>query len=372
MSTTQTAPLRHDPAAGHPLIDGPAGLTSEWLTAVLRASGRIRASRVTEVGTAPVGNGLLGTNLRLKLGYDRAEAGAPATLVAKMAAAGETSRASGAALGLYERETRFYQVIAPRLGPAVPTTLFADIAVDKTTFCLLFEDLAPARGGDQLTGCSLDDAEAAVDTAAALHAPLWGDTATLAQPWMSRELMVGMYSAQMPPCVEAIKPRFAALLEPGVPAILDQFAAAIAPWFAQQTAPFTIVHHDYRLDNILFDARGGSTPVAALDWQTLMAGPGVLDVAYFIGAGLLAEVRRPAEQALVRRYHAALAARGVSGYDWERCWHDYRLLAPHGLIMAVVGAAITTPTERGDKMLSTMINRHAQQMTDLGSLSLIR
>lgn len=364
-------PLRHDPAAGHPLIDGPAGLTPEWLSTVLRAAGRLRSAAVTSVSMTPVGNGMLGTNLRLSLQYDVAEDRAPATLVAKLQAAGETSRASGAALGLYERETRFYQVIAPRLGSAVPTTLFADISADGATFCLLFEDLAPARGGDQLTGCSLADAEAAIDTAAAMHAPLWNDAATLAQPWMSREQMVGMYCAQMPPCVDAIKTRFAALLAPGVPAILDQFAAKIAAWFAMQTAPFTIVHHDYRLDNMLFDARGGAQPVAVLDWQTLMAGPGVLDVSYFIGAGLLPEIRRANEERLARRYHAALIARGVAAYDWDRCWHDYRLLAAHGLIMAVVGAAITTPTERGDKMLSTMINRHAQQMVDLDSLSLI-
>ncbi len=367
-----TVQLRHDLAAGHPLIDGPDGLTPEWLTAVLQASGRIREARVTGVKATPVGNGMLGTNLRIALDYDRDEAGAPASLVAKMAAAGETSRASGAALGLYERETRFYQVIAPRIGSAVPSALFADIDAGGASFCLLFEDLAPARGGDQLTGCSLADAEAAIDTAAALHAPLWGDEATLAQPWMSRAQMVGMYCAQLPPCVEMIKTRFATLLEPGVPAILDEFAAKIVTWFAMQTAPFTVVHHDYRLDNMLFDARGGRQPVAVLDWQTLMAGPGVLDVSYFIGAGLLPEARRQAEEELARRYHDALLARGVRDYSWERCWHDYRLLAPHGLIMAVVGAALTTPTERGDRMLSSMINRHAAQMTDLGSLSLVR
>ncbi|WP_293000819.1 phosphotransferase [Nevskia sp.] len=369
---TPTAPLRHDPAAGHPLIPGPEGLTPVWLTTVLRAVGKLRTATVTSATTTPVGNGMLGTNLRIKLGYDQPEAGAPASLVAKLQAAGETSRASGAALGLYERETRFYQVIAPRIGGPVPTTYFADVSADGATFCLLFEDLAPARGGDQLTGCSVADAEAAMDTAAAIHASVWGDAETLAQPWMARAQMVGMYTAQLPPCVAAIKPRFAALLEPGVPAILDAFAAVIGPWFAQQTAPFTIAHHDYRLDNILFDARGGATPVAALDWQTLMAGPGVLDVAYFIGAGLLADDRRANEERLARRYHAALLARGIRDYDWDRCWHDYRLTAAHGLIMAVVGAAITTPTERGDRMLSTMINRHARQMVDLDTLSLIR
>ena len=36
-----------------------------------------------------------------------------------------------------------------------------------------------------------------------------------------------------------------------------------------------------------------------------------------------------------------------------------------------VSAAITAPTERGDRMLSTMINRHALQMIDLDTLALI-
>jgi len=370
--TRPTLPLRHDPAAGHPLIDGPEGLTPQWLTTVLRAAGQLQSATVTSAATTPVGNGMLGTNLRIKLGYDRPEAGAPTSLVAKLQAAGETSRASGAALGLYLRETRFYQDVAPRIGDAVPSTLFADVSADGAMFCLLFEDLAPARGGDQLTGCSVADAEAALDAAAAIHAAVWNDASVLAQPWMARAQMVGLYTLQFPPCVEMIKTRFAALLEPGVPAILDAFAALISTWFERQTPPFTITHHDYRLDNLLFDARGGRTPVAALDWQTLMAGPGVLDAAYFIGAGLLADERRRHEQRLTRRYHEALLARGIRDYSWERCWHDYRLTAAHGLIMAVVGAAITTPTERGDRMLSTMINRHAQQMIDLDTLALIR
>ena len=70
-------------------------------------------------------------------------------------------------------------------------------------------------------------------------------------------------------------------------------------------------------------------------------------------------------------YHHELQARGVTDYSWDRCWRDYRLHAAHGLIMAIVGAAITAPTERGDQMLSALINRHVQQMYELETLSLI-
>lgn len=366
------AALRHDPEAGHPLIDGEAGLRPQWLSTVLRRHGLIAQSRVTAVQATPVGNGMLGLNLRLALEYDRPEPSAPATLVAKLASTKPESRESGAVLGLYTRETRFYQELAQLLKQGLARTLFADVSADGRSFCLLFEDLAPARGGDQLSGCSLADAETAIDAAAALHAPLWGDAERLALPWLSRDFMVGMYIEKLPPCVELVAVRFAKLLQPGVIDVARAYAAVIRTYFAMQQGPFTISHQDFRLDNLLFDARGGRMPIAVLDWQTFMPGPGALDAVYFVGAGLLPELRRAHEQSLARRYHAALLAHGVQGYDWAQCWHDYRLHAAHGLIMAIVGAAITTPTERGDQMLSTMINRHALQMIDLDTLSLIR
>lgn len=364
-------PLRADAQAGHPLIHREQDLTPAWITAVLRAWGLLREATITGVRTQPIGNGMLGLNLRIELDYDRAETGAPASLVAKMSATRAESRASGAALGLYLRETRFYQELAPRIRKGLPLAYFADVSDDGDAFCLLFEDLSPARGGDQLTGCSVDDAAAAMDAAADLHAPLWGDQAALSRPWIQRDFMVSMYRQRLPAVVEPVAARFESLLEPGVIAVLRGYAERIDRYFELQTGPWTISHQDYRLDNILFDARGGALRVAVLDWQTFLPGPGALDASYFLGAGLLRDVRRAHEQALMRRYHDRLCTLGVRGYAWDECWRDYRLYAANGLILAVVGAAITSPTERGDRMLSTMINRHAQQMIDLDTLSLL-
>ena len=50
--------------------------------------------------------------------------------------------------------------------------------------------------------------------------------------------------------------------------------------------------------------------MAVLDWQTVRLGPAMSDVAYFIGSALQPEDRRANEEALVREYHAALAAAG--------------------------------------------------------------
>jgi len=364
-------PLRHDPAAGHPLIHDGDGLTPEWLTAVLRAAGALSDGAVTGVTQEPIGHGMLGLNLRLKLTYDGDASGAPERLVAKMAALGEESRESGASLNLYVRETRFYQELAPRIRTGLPRAFFADHSDDGRTFCLLFEDMAPARMGDQLEGCSVADARAAMKTAAALHAPLWEDPALPKMEWIDRSTVTALYQQTLPNYLPEFEKRMKHLLEPEAMNVAKGYAACIEKYFTLHAAPWTVSHQDYRLDNMMFDARGGALPLAVLDWQTFVPGPGALDVSYFNGAGLLPDDRRHHEESLARLYHEALQAQGVSDYSWAQCWHDYRLHAAHGLNMSIVGTAITTPTERGDRMLSTMVNRHARQMIDLGTLALI-
>ena len=372
MTTSTRTPLSADAAAGYPLARTQSDLSPDWLTAVLRAKGLLDTGKVSSLTSQPIGNGMLGLNLRITPQYEGEHGGAPTSLVAKMASTLAESRASGAALKLYLRETTFYQELAPRIDQGVPRTYFADISEDGQEFCLLFEDLAPARMGDQLEGCSVADARAAMKCAAAIHAPFWDDDATLHLDWMARELMVGLYVEKFPQAVPLVRKRFAKLLNPGVIDIVQDFADNIERYFALQAGPFTVSHQDYRLDNMMFDIKGGQSPVGVLDWQTLIPGPSALDVSYFVGTGLLAEDRRSNEESLVRLYHNELGTRGVADYSWEDCMRDYRLTAAHGLIMGSVGAAITTPTERGDRMLSTLINRPAQQMLELETMNLIK
>src|SRR5690606_29970376 len=115
----------------------------------------------------------------------------------------------------------------------------------------------------------------------------------------------------------------------------------------------------FRLDNLLFDAKGGQMAVAIVDWQTVRLGPGISDVAYFIGAGLTTDLRREHEAALVEGYRASIQRLGVDDLSAEEAWRQYRLFAAEGLITAVVAASMLTPTERGDRMFIAMIERHA-------------
>jgi aminoglycoside phosphotransferase (APT) family kinase protein len=136
-------------------------------------------------------------------------------------------------------------------------------------------------------------------------------------------------------------------------------------------APRTVVHGDYRLDNLLFDPTPGGVPVTVVDWQTCTHGPAMQDVAYFIGAAMPPTGRRDAESALVDGYYAGLVAAGVGGYGWDRCWRDYRRGTWAGLIMAVAASMLVERTARGDEMFLTMAARHSRHALDLDAAELL-
>jgi len=87
--------------------------------------------------------------------------------------------------------------------------------------------------------------------------------------------------------------------------------------------------------------------------------------------GLLTEDRRAHEDGLVRGYHEALLAAGVTGYGWEDCWTDYRRGTFAGLLMAVGASMMVERTERGDEMFMAMAARHSQHVLDLDAPDLI-
>ena len=356
---------------GKPAIAArPEDVTPEWLTSALRAAGEIGEARVTEITSKAVGNGLVGDSVRYALTYDRELSGAPQSLVGKFAAADAQSRASGANLGLYKREVSFYRDIAATVAIRTPRAFYVGMDEATQDFTLLFEDLGPARGGDQLAGCSLKDAEVAMRQAAALHGPRWGDQALRQLDYMNTaDQIFPMIIAALPGVLTAYHERYDGLLEPDFMALVDALPAAMPSFTTERDSPLTVQHGDYRLDNIMFEIKGGAEPMGTLDWQTLACGPGLVDVSYFLCAGLPPDVRRTHERDLVRLYHEALKGYGVRDYDWDACWRDYRRYALHGVFMGVFSAIAVERTERGDALFLAMTRGACAQCLDHDSYS---
>ena len=345
-------------------------VTPAWLTPHLKAAGVLGAGAVTGIAWEPIGTGQVGDSARFTLSYDPPGAGPP-SIAGKFAAADPASRRTAVALGLYAKEAGFYRDLAARLAIRTPRALASEIVPDASDFVLLFEDLGPARGGNQLAGCAIADAREAVRQLAGLHAPSWGNAALTGAAWLqpppgALDLLRGAY----PQATQVFSERYADDLAPELMAVCHQLAARSGDWFARAAALPCLIHGDYRLDNLLFDIRGGAEPIGVLDWQTVAVGSGPTDLAYFLGAGVGTSLRAGHEDELVELYCEAMTRAGVP-LTRAAIWDDYRRGALHGVSTAVFSAAFVERTPRGDAMFLDMARGACQlalEHDSLGSL----
>ena len=354
------------------LTPGPLQIDPEWMTDALRRADAIRGARVVDMTCKPVGNGLVGDSYRFDLTYEDAEPDAPASVIGKFPAADPDSRRAGSAHLLYLREVSFYRELAHTLAINTPRPFVAEIDPETDDFILILEDLTPFRQADQLAGCSLDDARTVMAEAAALHAPRWGDPALQSLDWLvARPARASATLHEtLPPIIRLFKDRYRDALEPEFLALVEKLPEGLARSGDDRSSPRTVQHADFRLDNVLFDIKGAARPMATLDWQTVSVGPGVMDVAYFLSAGLDPAERRQHEADLVGFYHTELARRGVRNYDWDHCWHDYRRQTLHGILMGVFSALSVERTERGDALFLKMTRGACEQALDHQSFDL--
>ena len=320
----------------------PDAVTTDWLAAVLGGG-------VDAVAWEYIGTGQVGDSVRFRLEGDDV----PATLAGKFPAADETSRSTAATMGLYRKEVQFYRHAAPLLDVRVPQVHFADVTDDGTAFMLLFEDIGPARQGNQIDGCDLADARAGITQAAAIHAPSWRLSELLEAEWLQPPPELGaMISTMYPQAQAEFRERYADTLEPEFMKLCEDLAARSGSYFQRPPDIQCLVHGDFRLDNMLFDIRGGAEPIAILDWQTASIGKPMIDIGYFLGCGI-GELGLAHEEELLALYIEEMAGRGV-GLTREEIDGDYRRGILHGVSTAVFSAAFVERTERGDANFLSM------------------
>lgn len=333
-------------------------LTPAWLSDALNLP-------ISGVELKPVGTGQIGDCERLTFTYSEACDG-PATLVAKVPSHEPTSRNAGVALGTYRKESSFYRDLRDRLPVRAPHCRYVDFDEATSEFVLLLEDLAPAVQGDQITGCTPDQAALAVAELPNLHAPMWGD-AKLGE--MAR--LTGGYGENPEMTAQFVGQLFTGFTERYQERVDDDILELSARIFTKMVAmydlgdrPRTLQHSDYRLDNMLFGTAEGGAPVAIVDWQTVAHGYGIADLSYFLGAGLPLEDRRKHEEDLVRLYHEGMTGRGID-LPWDELWWQYRRHTTSGLVMAIGASQVVGQTDRGDEMFVAMAQGAGRHALDL-------
>ena len=349
------------------VIERPSDLTASWLTAA------IGAGPITDFTVERIGTGQMSECYRVRLNYADGAAGSdrppnrPQSVVLKVAASDPVSRQTGLALGLYEREVRFYGDLAPRLGGPIAPCYHAAVDTSTGVFDLLLGDAGPAVVGDEIAGATVEQARLAVVELGRLQGPLLGDVSLAEAPWLNRESPLNQ--AMIAPLYAGFIDRYGDQIAPEHRVVCERLVASFDGYLGQEAAPGRIqglVHGDYRLDNMLFGTAGADRALTVVDWQTVSWGPASTDLAYFLGCALPAQNRRENHDALLRAYHEALGP-GVP-VTLADVAEGVRRQSFFGVMMAIVSSMLVERTERGDRMFMTMLQRHCDQVLDTDAL----
>jgi Phosphotransferase enzyme family len=343
----------------------PADLTAASVCTALGLDHASVGSLETE--TIGQGVGVLCQLARIKLSY-RTDARGPKSLVAKFPAAIEQTRGLARQFKFYERETRFYLHLAKEASLPSPLCLHAAHDILTDDFVLLLEDLGDRRLGDQLRGCSADDAFAAIRQIASFHAEWWESPKLRDIDWVplgesdinkggmalypiAWPLFLQQHGSALPDDFRRIGER----LSDRVVGMLDRF----------KDRPRTLCHGDYRLDNMFFGVRPEHAPITLVDWQIAIRTTGTYDVAYFVSQSLPPAVRQEIELALLRAYHDRLVELGVANYSFGDCIDDYRFTLMFCLSYPVIGGGLgDSSNERGVALIRAMTERCVSAIRD--------
>lgn len=345
------------------LMHDAENIKPEWITDVLNYAGI--AGRVDSMTSTSIGTGQVGENVRFEL---QGQGNLPETVVGKFPSTDPVSKQTGIQLQNYIKEVFFYNELAPTVQIQVPIVHYADINPETHDFAIIMEDLAPGTQGDQIQGCSVDEAAIALEELAKLHGPRWGDKT------LEQFELLGKRATDEPDPTKSIYQ----MVQTG---FLEKYHSHLSSMdhkmvrnvgdkmmeYVNYQGEKTLIHIDYRLDNMMF---GGPYPLAVVDWQSISLGCAFNDVSYFMGTSLLPEDRAANEEALLRHYLAVLKSCGVD-VNWNNAWALYRHYAPAGLIMAVIASMIVGETERGNNMFMAMAVRSSQMSEELQSMKLL-
>ena len=333
----------------------------KWLSAALDEGG-LRGASVKSItpSSLGVGQGFMGQLARLAIEYESAPEEAPRSLVAKLPTADPGGQAIGNMMGLWLRESKFYERVAADVKIRVPRCYHNAAREEDTAYVLLLEDLAPLEPADQLDGASPEQARRVLSEIARFHASWWEDPRLDEFDWMPRvdgpqsQLIGPMFEAGWPGFVDRYRDR----IDPRTIGWAESFVSKIQDWMqSYANEPVTIAHGDFRLDNMFFGKDG---EYALIDWQMSMCCPGQADVVYFLATNVTPEVRREIEDDLLRLYYDTLLAEGVDGdgYAFDtlvRGYHEglvfYTVMLGSGL------QGIDPANPRGEALFDALVTR---------------
>jgi hypothetical protein len=304
----------------------PEAAQAPHLTGALRRAGALGGdARVAAVTVASARPTILSRIIRLRLAYEGAAAGAPASLILKT---GHPERAD-ATWQAGRHEVAFYAEIAARMPvPLVPRCFEAAWDAGTNAWHLLLEDLTETHAAPTPWPLppTIAQCERIMAARARFHAQWWDD------PRLG--VSIGTWRPADDPQIEhfaAAVARFADRMGDRLPperrALYERLIEA-APRLNRRYhshRAMTIVQGDAHVWNVFMPKAEASDDLKLFDWDSWRLDTATDDLAYMMAIHWYPDRRRLAEGPLLDHYHRALQAHGVSGYDRRALDDDYRL-----------------------------------------------
>ena len=297
-------------------------VSAAWIESALKEGGTpVGAISSIELKQIGEGIGVMGELYRATITYSSGTG--PASVIVKLPSRAEANRAQGVALGMYEAEVRFYNELAASTNARIPESYFAQIDSGTAKFVVLMEDLGDLSMVVQMDGMSKAETSAAIKTLAGLHASWWGKVDVPEVEWVPSVVheRIQTFAQMWPMLWEMYVPKFQHVLPEGAIEFGNWLSInyfKLVEEFA--TSPWTLLHLDYRADNLMFD-KDLSDPnaVVVIDWQSVGRGPAGYDLAYLLGGSVTVADRRAHEVEWLHEYHDEITRLGVD-YSFENLW----------------------------------------------------
>ena len=359
------------------LCDDPATIDADWMQRALAAGGAsdypaIRDVVVEDLGSA---SNAFGRLLRCHLTTDGDLAADPATVIVKLPPADRRAFRFARWMWMHERECLYYRRLARHAPIRSPALLYGDFDQDTHRFVLVLEDLRDLEVPVQVAGVSAGRARLAAREISRLHGHFWGavDCPTLSgcrdifDPKIRRFMQIA-YLLFLPVVLE----RFGDSFSPQTRRLAEALGPRITAHFAAVSAgPRTLVHGDYRGENMFFrpEVGGGASAgddFAVVDWQGCGLGPGLYDVAYFLGTNVVPGDRRRIEREALEEYHDIVCRLGARDFTFDDCWRSYRQNMLGVLVACILGCGgLDLGFQRLHDLVKSALERALAAMEDL-------
>ncbi|MGA1611369.1 MAG: hypothetical protein ACO38R_05270, partial [Ilumatobacteraceae bacterium] len=245
-------------------ISSHKGISGEYLSKVLAPISGVAKLKISSI--SPIGTGQMAESYRVKFLQESGEK--IESVVVKVPSQNVNSRSASRTTRCYELETSFYSSLRNSLKVDTPKCFHVWYDALSDDFVLVLEDIKDANQGDQITGATVEQADAAINQLVNLHAPMWGSEKLNQIEWLPKHsLNVVTGTSQLLRSVFAgFTERFSDKVNSEIISLGERLVSKIDRYYGAFPTLLTVAHRDFRLDNLLFTPQGNKIGVKVVDW----------------------------------------------------------------------------------------------------------